>query len=839
MNEGMKKDERTFWEKLTAPVDIWLERLARYSTRHPLPLIAVWLVLAAVSLWQAAGLRLESDFEAMLPENYPSVQDLRTYQKNVGSTSTLSIALMTRDIAAAKRLAGDIDAALMKRMPDKVDYVEYNIRDVREFFRTHAFLFLDTKEIEEKYQKLNDYIGERKLKATGLLVDLDEEEEKEEEGAPVDLDRLFKEYSKKAARDYGTREDGYYINDKEDLLAMSVVPRPGFSGVAKARSLITGIRETIESLKPQSYAPDMSFGFAGPVQVSLDEYTAIRKDIVGTLGICIALVLGVLFLYFLRPRHLLLISLTLVAGITITMGITRIAIGFLNAQTAFLGSIIVGTGINYGIIFLARYVEERRGGREVEDAMVVSTIETWKATLAAALTTAAAFATLGLSRNLSFQHFGFIASTGVMIIWAATFLLLPAMTALSEKILPMVRTGRKYFEIPFMPGALARAILAHPTAVIVVWSLLGVAATVLIVRWVPGSLEYNFNNLRNKMTFQSGTEALDKRIVHEATHRSTSSTVAIVKNPDEAKAYCEALARKIKSDPKRYYAGNCITVSTFIPQDQAKKVELLKKIDDLLTRNRKLLTSDFREQVDRYAPMLKAGEIGIGSLPRLVRKRFADKQGRDGVIVLVKPGQVDLWKFENLHRFVETVRSVPLGKGRTVSATGSPIIFYDLVGTVAHDAPRDTVYAIVAVFLIILVIAWRWKDATAITTGLCIGVAVMVGAVAFFDVKINFFNFVAIPTAFGTGADYGINILVRYVSDRKKMDPREVLRNAMVRTGGAVFLCSSTTIIGYFSLMTSNNQALVSYGELAIAGEVACLLAAETLLPALLIKMKA
>ena len=36
----------------------------------------------------------------------------------------------------------------------------------------------------------------------------------------------------------------------------------------------------------------------------------------------------------------------------------------LNSNTAFLGSIIVGNGINFGIIQLARYVEARRHGRD-------------------------------------------------------------------------------------------------------------------------------------------------------------------------------------------------------------------------------------------------------------------------------------------------------------------------------------------------------------------------------------------------------------------------------------------------------------------------------------------
>jgi len=828
---------------MTGRVDGLFERWARITLRRYPIIILIGLALTALSLWKASKLRLESDFEAMLPESYQSVQDLRRYQNNVGSTSTLSIALLTRDIEAAKRLSNDLNDLLMKEMPDKVDYVEYNIKDLRDFFSTHVFLYAEADEIEEKYEKLRDYIGKRKLKETGLLVDFDEEEEEseDEEPSPLDLDKLFADYREKAAQEYGSREDGYYINDKEDLLAMSVVPMPGFSGVEKAKNLIAEIDKRIRRLDPRKYAADMEYGFAGPVQVSLDEYSAIKKDIVGTLSICVSLIFLVLLIYFLRIRPVVLISLTLGAGITVTMAITQVAIGFLNAQTAFLGSIIVGTGINYSIILLARYAEERKGGRSIEQSLSTAMTETWRATLSAAVTTATAFGTLGLSKNLSFQHFGFIASTGIMLIWLTTMVLTPSMTVLSEKILPMVRPGKKYFEIPFMPRIVAGAIINHPNVVLIVGAAVAVASTVLIIRWLPNSLEYNFHNLRNKMTFQSGTEALDHRIVSEAIHRSTTPIVALVSGPKEARAYCEALAKKIASDPKRYFAGSCVTINSFIPEDQPKKVELLGKIDALLEKNRKLLTDEFRDQYERYGPNLRVSPIAVGDLPRMVRKRFGDKTGRDGVVVLVKPGGRDIWIYENLHRFVDTVREVTPEKGKVVTATGTPIIFYDLVETVAHDAPRDTIYAIVGVFFIILLIVGRARDALSIAVTLIVAVAAMVGLVAFVDTKINFFNFVAIPTAFGTGADYGINILMRYASERGEdwKKRKEVLKSCMVRTGGAVFLCSSTTIIGYFSLMTSNNQALVSYGELAIAGEVGCLLAAELMLPALLLKIRA
>jgi hypothetical protein len=53
-------------------------------------------------------------------------------------------------------------------------------------------------------------------------------------------------------------------------------------------------------------------------------------------------------------------------------------------------------------------------------------------------------------------------------------------------------------------------------------------------------------------------------------------------------------------------------------------------------------------------------------------------------------------------------------------------------------------------------------------------------------------------------------------------------------TGGAVTLCSVTTVIGYASLLVARNQALFSFGVLAVLGELACLAAALLAFPAIL-----
>src|SRR5690606_9310748 len=109
------------------------------------------------------------------------------------------------------------------------------------------------------------------------------------------------------------------------------------------------------------------------------------------------------------------------------------------------------------------------------------------------------------------------------------------------------------------------------------------------------------------------------------------------------------------------------------------------------------------------------------------------------------------------------------------------------------------------------------------------GVLLMLGAMAWGGQRLNFSNFIALPITFGIAADYSINMLRRYQAERGGE-----LASALSGTGGAVTLCSATTIIGFGSLIMAQNQALFSFGLLAILGELTCLGTAVITLPALL-----
>jgi hypothetical protein len=121
----------------------------------------------------------------------------------------------------------------------------------------------------------------------------------------------------------------------------------------------------------------------------------------------------------------------------------------------------------------------------------------------------------------------------------------------------------------------------------------------------------------------------------------------------------------------------------------------------------------------------------------------------------------------------------------------------------------------------------RGSHSASVLATLLVGLAGVATFMYFGEIRINLLNFAALPVTFGIGVDYAVNVMQRYHADGSK----DIL-HALRTTGGAVVLCSLTTMLGYFALVGSHNQGIRSLGEVAVVGEISCLAAAVLVLPA-------
>jgi len=482
-------------------------------------------------------------------------------------------------------------------------------------------------------------------------------------------------------------------------------------------------------------------------------------------------------------------------------------------------------------------LEERKQGKNPQEALQISIPTTFSGTLAASLNTSVAFGALLITHIRGFSHFGFIGGLGMFFCWVASYTVLPVFMSITEEIWPMVREGQKErFQLSLM-APLADHLTRAAKRITGIGALISLACVPLLVYFVPRSLEYDFSKLKvvTSSTEAKREQALNDR-VHEIFSKSLSPAVVLTEQPEQTQAVCKEILRKNDLDPSdKRVVESCKSLYSYIPENQDQKLAILSQIHKLLEDNTvNFLNPDQKKELEKFKSQFHGEHIEVKDLPDSIVKNFKEKNGDLGKIVYVYPSlSAPLWNGKNLMRFSDIIRKVQLPTGETITASGESVIFSDLLQAVLHDGPRTTLLSFFAVCLVVGLIFRNREAFISIIGTLVVGVLWMGGGIALFNIKINFFNFIAIPTTFGIGVDYGVNIYQRY-----KLEGRGSLPKVLKTTGGAVALCSLTTIIGYFTLIIAKNRALVSFGWIAIIGEITCLVAALVFIPACVIYLE-
>ncbi len=668
---------------------------------------------------------------------------------------------------------------------------------------------------------------------------------------------------------------GYFLSEDKSLLFILVESPKGekgsFVGDHKAIDAVRGAIARLHDAYPAIQA-----GVTGAPALSNDEMSAAFQDSQIATVLAFALTLLVMILAFMRVGKPILMLGVLVVSLGWSLGIVTLTVGHLSIFSVMFISIVVGIGIDYGIYFLFRYEEEIFLGRNLKEALQLTAARTGPGMAIGALTAGGTFFVLMLTDFRGIQELGFIAGTSIILAWLSMMTLFPAV---------LVLVDRRHADRP--RGQKPRAHQLERIHVPVLDQLTGYPATVLVVAVIATALsiwalpsvgfDYNLLNLQAK-----GTESVvwERRVLAN-TGRSGFNALASAATLDELRQKQQA----VENLPS---VSGVDSVLHVIPDDQAQKIAIVKTFapilapvrigrsspvdldrlrqalanikrrldvvaaeagdklpEDLVTLGektaavlRQLASADretaepaltylqaqlYRDFVSKFYSVqrnLNPRVVTIEDVPEELRRKFV---GSNGDFLLQIHPKVDIWEREGARQFVTELRSVD------PAVTGSPVITYEATRLMERGYLQGTVYAFILVGGLTLLMIRRLKESALALLPLVLGLLWTIGLMHLFGLKFNLANVWGLPLMIGISAEFGLNVVLRYLEGRAHGGPL-VARSTVM----GVVLNGVTTIVGFGSLMIAAHRGIFGLGLLLTIGSACGLVAALVVLPVIL-----
>lgn len=794
----------------------------------------------------AINLRIDTDLAKLIPKDYPSVQALEKLRQQVGSENEVGVAIESPSLEANKKFARDlIDRALtLKQAGGTRNYFTHaEFRKEIDFLANNALYFATESELDQLEQYLRDKAQQAKEEANPFYIELeDEDQETEVDSIGRELQQMYNDL-------VGSE---YYLSEDSLTLAVKLHPNGSQTNLKFVRNTYKELQQLVDELSPTTYHPDMEVTLAGRFLRTLIEIETITEDVTDSFGAGVLMLLCVVVAYFFyknyrvrassqssfkyiiseiprMPVLALTMALPLMLSLCWTFGIAWLAFGNLNIMTSTLGLLLFGMGIDFGIHFFARYMEERGTGKSVEDAVFTTFMTTGQAITVVGLTTSAAFFILTLAEFKGFSEFGFIAGVGILFAIIAYIISLPAILVIFErkKLISLSKAP-----VERKPDASDQRITSGKSSKFYL-SLAIIAVAVFGVFYAVFSL----NNLRFEYHFGALEPEYEKyhdlnsKVRKAYSDRKTRNAAYVVTDsPTDAVAVASLLREKVRADTVSPTVKKVEVFQDRFPVKHQAATEKLMRIDTI----RKLLADPFlRNQEDEQLVKLRKAAstqraIPLEEVPDFIKNPFTSKNGEVGTLVIIHPS-VGLSDGRNSMNFAEDVGEVTLANGKTYFAGSTSIVASDMLKLMIEEAPIMVMLTILVIIAFKLVILHRVKWVLLALFPLVTSFLWMFGLMPTFGWKINFYNLVVLPTILGIGDDSGIHIVHRYLEEGKGS-----ILKVLKSTGEHISVSAMTTVVGFSGLLFSIHPGMRSIGELAILGILLTLLASLLVLPSLI-----
>ena len=758
-----------------------LRSITRFSSRRPRATLWFVLVLACA----AAGLtvcyiRFKTDRADLIDPDAAFHRRWLSYTESFGDTSELVVVVEADNPVTIKQVLDDLGTR-MQRESEPFRNVLYKVEPGA--LREKGLQYLSPEQLQAGLERLDEYSpvvrGRWDLVRIDSLVSrlryqLESRTASASSGGPGDLRPLLRHaelLSASMARylvdrndfrnpwpdigpiDPRMRDEGqqviYFLNDQGNmgfLKALPVKKQKGLDGTAES---IDRLRELTAEVSTGH--PTARIGVTGIPVLESDEMRRSQDDMLKASLISIAGVSIVLILGFRGFRHPALALVMLAVGMAWACGYTTLVVGHLNILSVSFAVILIGLGIDFGIHYLARYLELRHEGQMLRPALLETSSSVGTGIVTAAVTTALAFLCATLTRFLGVAELGIIAGGGILLCALATFVVLPALVSLADQSVEPRR-----LPTPFQ-GNVLRTLTSRFPLVVLLASLgvivgVGVNAVGIGEEGIEPRVHYDYNLLNLQA---DGLESVDvqKRVFKQA-RDSLLYAVSLADTPEEARRlrakfealpsvhHVEGLASRLPASPPeetrllvqafraqlarlpgrppQLGSANPAVIGRTLEKFylrirnkvDADAVEAARAIDEFLDRFERLSLRDQMAFLGEYQARMAGALLGqlralaaasnsepvtLADLPAELTSRFVSRKGDKAKWLLQIYPKEPIWDIEPLSRFAADVRSVD------PDATGTPLQNFEASRQIVKSYERAALYALAVIFFVLLV----------------------------------------------------------------------------------------------------------------------------------------
>ena len=808
-------------------------RIAYYVThrRRSVYMALLVAVLACFALLFCC-LRLDSEVLNLLPGSFDSVQALKTYNRDFSQNRELTFAVYDPDHSTSMEDFTQHFSDMLKKEPwvqrvmDRSPMEDPNGMDEVQTLGLPLLFNLPPADFNDAIKQLDPATMQAHLHK--LRGEIEAGSMKAEMELNFDPLGIVTRGLKPLAGSFSVEQSQPLIASDGTLHLVLVITNQKGLGPPECQAMMKQVAEfekRVLNTWTDGKAPSILVTGRTPYVAEMSK--GMERDITSTLLGSVLLVAGVFYFGFRRVRPLLAIMHVLLLCCIIAVAAGGVIFHALNGITIGFCSILVGLGVDFGMLMYGSYQTQRHAGKDHEAAVAGAIRQLGTGILFGSLTTAAGFLALVLSDCAGFSQLGVLIAIGILL--AGFFMMTVFFVFLGAKHSPpkhdeLFDVVKKYVGWVFKSPA---PFMVSTGVLLLVLNILAFAPVgKLVFQADPKSIEpkdskagFALRTISSKMT-RGGVEpvivivdAKNAQGFHDrwgllqarwsealanGKIKSIATPAPFAVSPDLIAENTRALLG-VNIPAARDALSKIIDQEGFSADSFKHSFDLLDSLTAIAHGNTKAL--DWRKTLPENSSWWFVLDRFFGTEPNVgvayitPNQTIASEAAKEELLTTLTTPGVPL---ENMHisGWSYTLANlIPWSKWKLIELS----------------------VVMVAFNIILLIFLYRkFFPLFILMLSLFLSIGAMVATLKGFAIPLNLFNVLAFPLVLGVGVDYGIYILlaVRQPGDREL---------AFATILKPVLLSGLTAVCGFGSLAFARNPSLRGLGIVCAIGVAWCL----------------